>query len=76
MCGRFVRKRSSSVLAGEFRVSQISDDLQPSFNVAPTHNVTVVFDDGARQLGSMRWGLVPWWATDPTIGSKLINARA
>jgi putative SOS response-associated peptidase YedK len=76
MCGRFVRKRSSSVLAGEFRASQISDDLQPSFNVAPAHNVTVVFDDGARQLRSMRWGLVPWWATDPTIGSRLINARA
>lgn len=76
MCGRFVRRRSSATLADEFRVNQISDDLQPSFNVAPTHNVAVVLEDGARQLVSMRWGLIPSWASDPTIGSKLINARA
>jgi putative SOS response-associated peptidase YedK len=76
MCGRFVRRRSSSILAEAFRVSHISDDLQPSFNVAPTHNVAVVLDEGARQLVSMRWGLIPSWASEPTIGSKLINARA
>jgi putative SOS response-associated peptidase YedK len=76
MCGRFVRRRSSSTLADAFRVNHISDDLQPSFNVAPTHNVAVVLDDGERHLVSMRWGLIPSWASDPTIGSKLINARA
>lgn len=76
MCGRFVRRRSSSTLADAFRVNHISDDLQPSFNVAPTHNVAVVFDDGERRLRSMRWGLIPSWASDPAIGSKLINARA
>ncbi len=76
MCGRFVRRRSSSTLADAFRVNHISDDLQPSFNVAPTHNVAVVLDDCARQLVSMRWGLIPSWVSDPTIGSKLINARA
>lgn len=76
MCGRFIRRRSSSNLGDAFRVNHISDELQPSFNVAPTHNVAVVFDDGARQLVSMRWGLIPSWASDTTIGSKLINARA
>ena len=76
MCGRFVRRSSSSNLATEFRASDISDELQPSFNVAPTHNVAVVLDDGARKLVSMRWGLIPSWASDTTIGSKLINARA
>lgn len=76
MCGRFVRRRSSSTLADVFRVNHISDDLQSSFNVAPTHNVAVVLDDGERHLGSMRWGMIPSWAPDPTIGSKLINARA
>lgn len=76
MCGRFVRRRSSSTLAEEFQANHISDDVPPSFNVAPTHNVAVVLDDGARQLVSMRWGLIPSWASDPTIGSKLINARA
>jgi putative SOS response-associated peptidase YedK len=76
MCGRFVRKRSSQALAREFGAAHISDELQPSFNIAPTHNVAVVLNDGATKLVSMRWGLVPSWATDPTIGSRLINARA
>lgn len=76
MCGRFVRKRSSVLLARYFGAKHISDELQPSFNIAPTHNVAVVINDGGRKLVSMRWGLVPSWATDPAIGSKLINARA
>jgi putative SOS response-associated peptidase YedK len=76
MCRRFVRRRSSSNLAEAFRVNDISDDLQPSFNVAPTHNVAVVLDDSERHLISMRWGLISSWASDPTIGRKLINAPA
>ena len=76
MCGRFVRKRSSSAMAKDFGVQEIAGDLQPSFNVAPTHNVAVVLNNGTKQLVAMRWGLVPWWATDPAIASKLINARA
>src|SRR5713226_10283746 len=76
MCGRFLRKRSSSLLARDFSADHVTDDLLPSFNVAPTHNVAVVLNDGQKQLVSIRWGLVPSWATDLTIGSKLINARA
>src|SRR5260370_36803389 len=76
MCGRFVRKKPSSHLAHEFLADHVSDEVQPSFNIAPTHNVAVVLNDGSRKLASMRWGLVPAWATDPTIGSRLINARA
>jgi putative SOS response-associated peptidase YedK len=63
-------------MAGEFGVQEITDDLQPSFNIAPTQLVAVVLNSGTKQLVSMRWGLVPYWATDPVIGSKLINARA
>ena len=76
MCGRFVRKRSSTLLAKEFGAAHLSDELQPSFNIAPTHNVAVIVNDDARKLVSMRWGLVPASATDPKIGSRLINARA
>src|SRR5882724_8390699 len=76
MCGRFVRKRSSSAMAKDFGVQEITDDLQPSFNVAPTDNVAVVLNNGVKQLVAMRWGLVPFWATDPKIASKHINARA
>jgi putative SOS response-associated peptidase YedK len=76
MCGRFVRKRSLSESASDFGVEEVTEDLPPSFNVAPTHNVGVVIRNETKQLVSMRWGLVPSWATDPRIGSKLINARA
>ena len=76
MCGRFVRKRSSSVMAKDFGVQEITEDLQPSFNVAPTQLVAVVLNGGEKRLVAMRWGLVPSWALDPTIGSRLINARA
>jgi putative SOS response-associated peptidase YedK len=76
MCGRFVRKRSASSVAAEFEVDEVVDDLQPSFNIAPTHDVAVIVNSGAKRLVAMRWGLVPSWATDPGIGSKLINARA
>jgi putative SOS response-associated peptidase YedK len=76
MCGRFVRKRSTELLARDFGAENISDELQPSFNVAPTDNVAVVLNDGGKKLVTMRWGLVPSWAADPRIGSTLINARA
>jgi len=76
MCGRFVRKRSSQLLARDFEAAHISDELQPSFNIAPTHNIAVVLNDNSRKLVSMRWGLVPSSATDPKSGSRLINARA
>jgi len=76
MCGRFARKRSSATMAKDFGVQEITDDLAPSFNIAPTHAVAVILNDGIKRLVAMRWGLVPWWATDPTIASRLINARA
>lgn len=46
------------------------------YNIAPTQSVAVVRNTGERQLEFIRWGLVPSWAKDPKIGSKLINARA
>jgi putative SOS response-associated peptidase YedK len=63
-------------MAKDFGVQEITDDLQPSFNVAPTQLVAVVLNAGNKRLVAMRWGLVPSWAADPTIGSRLINARA
>jgi len=63
-------------MAKDFGVQEIIDELQPSFNIAPTHDVAVVVNKEHKQLVAMRWGLVPYWATDPTIGARLINARA
>ncbi|HKP88069.1 MAG TPA: SOS response-associated peptidase [Blastocatellia bacterium] len=76
MCGRFTRSQSVPAIAQEFGVSEVSFDLGPSYNIAPTQKVAVIISDGVRQLVPVRWGLVPSWAKDISVGNKLINARA
>lgn len=78
MCGRFVAMTHPDGLARFFTVDDRHDDgLAPSYNVAPTHDVAAVaVHGGRRSLVAFRWGLVPRWASDPAIGSSLINARA
>lgn len=76
MCGRFTRGASVEVIAEEFGIEEILTDLPPSFNIAPTQNLVAVVKDGENKLVSMRWGLIPSWAKDESIGNKLINARA
>ncbi len=82
MCGRFVVAASGSELVGVLRVDLEGDDLpEPSYNVAPTDRVAIVLDSAkteppTRRLEAARWGLVPSWAKDPSIGAKAINARS
>jgi putative SOS response-associated peptidase YedK len=82
MCGRFVAASSPSLLAERFHVDeQRASAAEPDYNVAPRTDVLVVRDRAAedtatRVLSRLRWGLVPSWAKDPSIGDRLINARA
>lgn len=76
MCGRFVRKSDARTIAREFDVEEVSTDLAPSYNIAPSQPVAVVMTDGMKRLVSMKWGLIPAWSNDPIIGNRLINARA
>jgi putative SOS response-associated peptidase YedK len=78
VCGRFVAASSPQLLAERFAVDEIEDDAhEPDYNVAPRADVLVVRDrDEHRFLSRMRWGLVPSWAEDPSIGDRMINARA
>src|ERR1700757_1932262 len=76
MCGRFVRKSTLEVISEEFEVKGVSCDLKPSYNIAPGDNLAVIVNDGANYLIQLRWGLIPSWARDPSIGNKMINARA
>ncbi len=77
MCGRFTFHTGSADLQTLFNLGPVSKEIRPSYNIAPTHSVlTVVQRDGTNTLESMQWGLVPVWAQDPKIGSKMINARA
>jgi putative SOS response-associated peptidase YedK len=77
MCGRFVSATPPDQVAAYFGTEAPEALLEPSYNVAPTNDVYAVLADGsARHLDAFHWGLVPLWAKDPKIGSKMINARA
>jgi putative SOS response-associated peptidase YedK len=77
MCGRYASARSVDDIASAFGVREIDDDVPAAdWNVAPTKNVPAVLIRGdVRVLTGVRWGLVPSWATDPSIGNRLVNAR-
>ena len=85
MCGRYAASRSPDDLVEEFEVSHLPEQVLPtSYNVAPTDSVYAVMERTPRdepeaapqrQLRTVRWGLVPSWAKDPKIGSRMINAR-
>ena len=75
MCGRFTLYHSPDEVAERFAVSEILE-TEARYNIAPTQNIAVVTQNGARHLGSYHWGLIPSWAKDPAIGSRMINARA
>jgi len=76
MCGRFTLTVDTSRLQQSFPDLDIPGEIQPRYNVAPSQPVAVVPNDGKNRLDYFVWGLIPSWAKDPTIGNRLINARA
>ncbi len=77
MCGRFVSATPPDQVAAYFGAEAPEALLEPSWNVAPTTDVYAVLADGStRHLDAFHWGLVPRWAKDLKIGSRMINARA
>jgi putative SOS response-associated peptidase YedK len=82
MCGRFVVASAGSDLVGVLRVDLEADDLpEPSYNIAPTARVAIVLDSAkteppTRRLEPARWGLVPSWAKDVSVGARAFNARS
>jgi putative SOS response-associated peptidase YedK len=76
MCGRYTITIDAERVREDLGIVQMPADFTPRFNVAPTQPIAVVADADTRAAEWMRWGLIPSWAKDPSIGSKLINARA
>ena len=77
MCGRFTQERPASELAEIFAAEPLRDDPGAHFNVAPTDEATVVVQrEDRRAVTGYRWGLIPHWATDAKVGSRMFNARA
>ena len=76
MCGRFTRGASVKTIADAFEAEIIKAELSPSYNIAPTQPIAMIVNDGVQTLTTAKWGLIPAWASDAKLASKLINARA
>lgn len=76
MCGRFVLISDVDALQLAFNLTDVPDVLPPRFNIAPLQPVAVITNTAPQELTLFRWGLIPFWAKDASIGASLINARA
>ena len=76
MCGRYSLILTIGELQNRFEFDGERLGYAPAYNIAPTQNVLTVVGGEARRGRYMRWGLIPFWAKDVSIGSRMINARA
>ncbi len=79
MCGRFTLRTPAHQLAEHFQLPLFADEpLRPRYNIAPSQEVLAVCvdGDGRRHWARLRWGLIPHWAQDASIGNRTINARS
>ncbi|KQM11519.1 hypothetical protein AOA80_08165 [Methanomassiliicoccales archaeon RumEn M1] len=76
MCGRFTLGEVKGLTARFSIDHPLVDVPRPRYNIAPGQDVPIVTSDASRSLTLMRWGLVPFWAKDPRIGNRMINARS
>jgi putative SOS response-associated peptidase YedK len=88
MCGRFTLTNPNQDMLVQFSLTQMPA-LEPRYNIAPTQPVAAVRpvqsqtgtgamaeEEGGREMALLHWGLIPFWAKDPEIGARLINARS
>lgn len=76
MCGRFVQFSLFPELSREFDLRGAALEVKPSWNVAPTQDVPVIVREDGNRFLLCRWGLIPPWSKDPSVGNRMINARA
>ena len=76
MCGRYSFAVEDALILERFGVRVRTAIYITRYNCAPSQNLAVIANDAPDTLKFFRWGLIPFWAKDGTIGNKLINARA
>jgi putative SOS response-associated peptidase YedK len=77
MCGRFILLTDLSVIVESFGIQDIACDFIAGNNIAPGQQVmAITHEDHKNRLVGYRWGLIPSWAKDPSIGNKMCNARS
>ena len=75
MCGRFVLTATPEVIQQQFDLDTSPKGVQARYNIAPTQPVGVITNDNPGEMDYFNWGLIPSWSKDPSIGSRMINAR-
>jgi len=75
MCGRFSLITVGEFLSDRFKV-EVDDRVQARYNIAPSTDIPIITNDDSSKITMARWGLVPTWAKDQSMGYKMINARA
>ncbi|NUM78041.1 SOS response-associated peptidase [candidate division KSB1 bacterium] len=78
MCGRYTNTAKLDAMQLRFDFDTDETDFVPRYNIAPTQYAPVLIldDSGNKRLEMMRWGLIPHWAKDASIGNRMINARS
>jgi putative SOS response-associated peptidase YedK len=76
MCGRYVFSMGLYRVAEEFHVEEIDGECGVGSEISPGQQVVAVVRHDRNRLVNFRWGLIPSWAKDPSIGRKMFNARA
>lgn len=76
MCGRFAYFVPAEQLAQHYGLASAPPQVE-RYNIAPSQNVLAIrqAQSGEREAAPLKWGLIPHWAKDPTIGNRMINAR-
>lgn len=77
MCGRYTLTNDAEALVEEFGPARMLVEHRPRYNIAPAQEAPVLVQSGGeRTIVGFRWGLIPYWAKDPAVGNRMINARA
>ena len=75
MCGRFALTAKTSDIENLVPAIKIKEEIKPRYNIAPTQKLAALLNDGSMELVNPRWGLIPSWSKDESIGVRMINAR-
>src|SRR5208337_2364133 len=80
MCGRFIQILDPEQIEVDFSELEVDEEalsrFTQSYNVTPTKDILTVLNTPTPRLTLTRWGLIPYWAKDKNIGSRMINARS
>jgi putative SOS response-associated peptidase YedK len=77
MCGRFILLTDLSVIIKSFDIKNVACEYRPGNNISPGQHISAVIrNEHIKELVNFRWGLIPSWTKDPSIGNRMFNARA